>query len=241
MVNIVAFLVTKHNATSHTTHGENAFWVTRGAEYAAKLFAGVDRHVTQPHVNFLITDTPSATPKNAEYIPHPMDRRQAPGWWSKLAVFKPYLLPLNRTLYLDLDNVVCGPLDPMLNLVPSPIVMMHDLVYPDLENGSTLLFHPAELSYLWNEYAQNPTRIQREFSQWPKASDQAFIANRVKKATGKPIPFFQSLLPHGFCLNSRIELELGRRSYADTSLVYGCWVPKPHESTHPFYKEHWRV
>jgi hypothetical protein len=244
-VNIAAVLVAGHSAESLTTHGEAAFWRERGAEYAAKLFAGVDRHVGQEHPRFLVTDTPEAVPPGVTYVPTPFARGEAPGWWSKLAYFKPGLFS-GKTLHLDLDNVVCGNLDALLALEPNPVIMMDDMAYPSMPNSSALLFYPDRMEYLYHEYVDNAVGIQRAFSKWPKASDQAFIADRVeRKRLGSPFPFlFQSLLPAGYCLNSRMELELGC-GWEHTSLVYGGWRPKPHEkhSVHaaPFYAEHWRT
>jgi hypothetical protein len=161
----------------------------------------------------------------------------------KLGYFKPGLLS-GKTLHLDLDNVVCGNLDALLALEPDPLIMTHDVVYPGLPNAGTLLFYPERLDYLWKEYVKNPRNVQLAYSQWPKASDQAYMAKRVEEQTGQKPPFFQSLLPNGYILNSKVELEAGRYPYDKTSLVNGCWIPKPHEPhndyAQKFYDQHWR-
>ena len=236
MLSVVALLTTKHSV-NRPDHGEAAFWKERGGEYAAKLFAGVDRWLSLPHTNYLLTDSPELCPKNAVATPaHPLG---GAGWWAKLGIFEfqRFVAPV---LYLDLDNVVCGPLDELASLTPEPLLMVDDVAYPRLRNGSTMLFNPRPLAFLWDEYSRYPREIEREFSEWPNAADQAFIAHRTERLFGHPAPLMQDLLPAGYILNARTELEKGA-DYSRASLVFGSWKPKPHESEHAFYKEHWRV
>jgi hypothetical protein len=235
MLNVVALLTAKH-AVSRPDHGEAQFWKERGGEYAAKLFAGVDRWLTVPHANFLITDSPELAPKCVEPLPV---MGPGAGWWAKLLLFHRDYLG-RTTLYLDLDNVVCGPLDALASLAPDPLMMVDDVAYPRLRNGSTMLFQPHPLAFLYDEYELAPREIEREFSEWPNAADQAFIAHRVERLYGTPAPLMQDLLPAGYILNARTELEQGA-DYSKASLVFGSWKPKPHESDHAFYKEHWRL
>lgn len=242
-MNIVSLLITKHNATRMTATGEAPFWRERGAEYVRKFFAGVRRHTTQPVRLWLLTDTPEAAPSDVTVIPTRLNTRASPGWWSKLGIFMPGIFPRGeKVFYSDLDNVISGPLDPLLELEPTPLVMMHDTPnqFPGRwGQGSTLLFRADELGFLWDEYVRNPAAIMREYWRWPRASDQAYIQERVEKLRGAPVQLFQEELPRVKFLNSRWQLEKGA-SWRDCSFVYGCYIPKPHQSTHPFYVEHWR-
>jgi hypothetical protein len=167
-----------------------------------------------------------------------LDAKDAPGWWSKLGMFAPGMLPERPTLYLDLDNVVCGDLTPLVTLDPAPsrpFGMLEDGVHTGLPNSAVLWFDPTWYTHLYEVFEQSPKAIRRQFSRWPHASDQAYIAAQLGH-----LPYFlQDRLPPGFFMNSRTELEQGR-DYRAASIVYGCWTPKPHESSHPFYAEHWR-
>lgn len=243
MINVIALLTTKHAADGpQKHHGEQHFWRERGPEYARKLFAGVGRHLPTPFRPMLITDTPTAVPLGVEYVEFPWELREANarGWWAKLAMFRPGLTQGNKSLYLDLDNVVGGDLTPLVSLTPDPLIMMDDVVYPGMRNGSTILWNESLFTRkLYQEYVGLPRAIEAEFSEWPHASDQAFIADRFKRTFREAAPTFQAMLPPGYILNSRKELELGA-DWSQTALVFGSWNPKPHNSDHPYYARHWR-
>ena len=142
------------------------------------------------------------------------------------------------TLYSDLDNVIAAPLDCLLSIPRHPIVMLDDRREEGMPNGGFMLFEPSLMPDLWSEYADNPLAVESEFSVWPHAADQAFIADRVRKAGGT-VRLAQRFLGPGRILNARSELHAGV-DWSNAMLVYGSWHPKPHESTHPFYAEHWR-
>lgn len=234
MVNVISLLLAQPAPHLQPQVGEEGFWQTMGAEYAQKLFAGVDRHLQQPHTNYLLTDSPELAPVGVIAIPTPLTREQGPGWWGKMAIFHPDVLPQDdMALYLDLDNVVCGPLDKVVNLPSYPLYMTDDMYIPGLPNGSVLLFHPRQCGMLWYEYQMAPDWIQREFSHYPAQwADQGFISARLHP------PFLQSFLPPRTILNSRVHIEKGA-DYRAASLVIGGHHPKPHESTQRFYAEHW--
>jgi len=239
VVNIIGLLLTKHGAHLRPETGEDSFWHTRGAEYARKLFAGVDRYTQQAHQNFLITDSPELAPPGVTAVQTPLTRQAGPGWWGKLAIFHPDLFPDGeKTLYLDLDNVVCGPLDPILDLEPEPLMMLDDIHEPGLPNGSTLLYRPGECRWLWDEYIRFSAEIQDAFSVWPNAADQAYIASRFQRRFAIAPTFMQNRLPAGMILNARTDIERNA-DYSGTSLVFGSWHPKPHESSQAFYRQHW--
>lgn len=243
MVNIVSFLVTKHKASRLNSFGEAPFWRERGVEYLRKLFAGVARNTTQPHKLWVLTDSPELIPAGITPILSTLNSKQSPGWWAKLGIFRYGLFPEGeKVFYTDLDNVIGGPLDPILNLDPKPLIMMHDTPNQFAGRwgqGSTMLFRANELSFLWDEYQQRRREIHNTYQTWPRASDQAYIQERIEALRGAPIQLFQEELPHVKFMNSRWQLELNV-DHTNCSFVYGCYIPKPHQSNHPFYKDHWR-
>lgn len=237
MTNIVALYFSKHR--DREEHGERDFWREWGPIYVRRLFAGVDRHMPKMTLyrKYLITDTPAVAPPGVITVPLPTDLDTAPGWWMKLGLFAGRFW--GKTLYLDLDNVVSGDLGPLLALEPDPLLMLDDRVHPGLPNGAALLCYPERLRFLWDEYLAAPALTRQAFSEWPHASDQAFIAHQIRRTLGHTPPFMQPLLPPGYILNARAELEAGC-DWSSCALVYGSYHPKPHESIHPFYDLHWR-
>lgn len=77
-----------------------------GREYVARLRGMAKRHMPVPHRFVCLSDGVH----DCETIP--VDE---PGWWAKLALFRPGLFPFGeRVVYLDLDTVIVGSLGPLL-------------------------------------------------------------------------------------------------------------------------------
>lgn len=234
-------------------HGERSFWrwEDQGRRYVCRFFASAFRAL-QPiglgRVRFvLLTNAPQLclqVKSDLGFSDPLVDVSVVPllnvgtGWWSKLEAFRADVSS-GKCWYSDLDNVITGDLSDYLALPTPPLVMLEDRYYAGMANGSNLLFdadHPV-LRELWVEYARDPRKIEREFSKWPHASDQAFIADRVRRA-GLPLPYAQGFLPHGYLLSGRDEVEKGA-DVSNCRLVWGAGDPKPHSSTHPIY-DGWR-
>ena len=80
-------------------------------DYLTRLHSAVKRNLVQPFTFAAITDQPEPIPGTA-YQASP----DLPGWWQKLALF--HLTrkqrPEHRNLYIDLDSVIVGNLDGLL-------------------------------------------------------------------------------------------------------------------------------
>jgi hypothetical protein len=70
-------------------------YLGRGEEYVRKLFRSLCRNLSQPFGFHCITQS------------------DKPGWWAKVDMFKPGLFK-GRVLYLDLDTVIMGSLDELV-------------------------------------------------------------------------------------------------------------------------------
>jgi len=82
--------------------------------YFTKLFAGVERHLTREHEKILLVDDRVAFshPKIPPFTVSPLEFSW-PGWWSKIELFR----LLGPVLYLDLDTVITGSLDPLADAI----------------------------------------------------------------------------------------------------------------------------
>ena len=229
-------LLLKLRTKGRQLQGEAPFWQQHGPTYLERMVRNVRRHLPADTHIVCMTDTPSAVPLGVEIAPLIGDH---PGWWQKLQMFSERVSH-GRCLYLDLDNVIAGPIHELLALRPDPLIMMDDRWVPGLPNASTMLFEAERLRYVWERYAADPIAAQQRFTEqhWPHASDQGFITATVLEREGRYMPYFQDLLPDGYALNARVELEAGR-DWSHTRLVFGCYVPKPHDSSHAFYVKHW--
>jgi hypothetical protein len=209
--------------------GDRPFWTTRGGEYLAKLVAGVRRWIGDVPI-VCLTDSPELIPDGVR--PVPLARPADPSWWNKLQQFAPETGLAGRCLYLDLDNVLAGPLGALTSLTPAPLIMTDDERVPGLPNASTLLYDAAGMHDTWAAYLAEPEAVQARHATWPHAADQGFLAARFPG-----VPLFQRLVP-GLLRNGRL-LEDGAPWTPTPALVFGCSTPKPHESRHPFFRQHW--
>ena len=226
----VATLLKRHNLTKG--EGDRTFWQERGAEYLDKLHRGVKRHLPIETRFACLADSLDGMPEDALVIP--IEREHDPAWWVKLQLFSGVLSGL--VLYLDLDNVIGGPLDELLALEPDPLIMTDDRHFPGLPNGSTMLFHADRMRHVWETYLDAPEQIQQTYSKWQNAADQGFLS-----AIFPNVPLFQNLLPPGYMRNALTELGPGD-DWGNTRLVFGCSGQpqgKPHTSRHPYFAEHW--
>ena len=79
------------------------------AEWVDKLQRGVQRNLTIPHRFVCLSDCPV----NCERIELVSGDY---GFWSKMQLFQPGLLT-GPTLYIDLDTVICGNIDQVVESV----------------------------------------------------------------------------------------------------------------------------
>lgn len=85
----------------------------RGEEYVHKLFEGFERHLGDTECKFwCLTDDPLSLPLGVEAIEAEPGIN---GWWNKISLFKPGLLPNGRILFSDLDAMAVGDLSDIAN------------------------------------------------------------------------------------------------------------------------------
>lgn len=132
-----------------------------------KLERGVARHMNMPH-RFVCLGRDA-----------PLERGW-PGWWSKIELFRAFR---GETLYLDLDVLVLGGLDPLITAARAcdGIVMMREM--PRQLPNSSVMYWRGDRSEIYDVFAAAPERYMEQYGgdQWPHYSsfgDQAFIADR---------------------------------------------------------------
>lgn len=238
MLTVMTLLKVKPSPDGHL-HGERSFWAERGQQYLDAWLEGVDRYVPKPHQVLVMTDDERLlamqVDDRAEYFP--IGRIvDAPGFWAKLEMFR--YAPGGRCLWLDLDNRIIAPLDALCALNPDPLIMLDDRHVPRLPNGSAILFDAERCREIWDAYVFAKRTYERYYvakgDDYSLAYDQAFIADWYRTQFGRPVPFFQDLLPEGYCLNAFSELPKSE-DWRDAHLIFGCGAAKPHTSKHPAF------
>jgi hypothetical protein len=74
------------------------------------------------------------------------------GWWNKLYLFKDGLFPEgDRILYLDLDTVITGSLDDIIQY-KGTFAILRDFYRPEGLQSSVMAWEAGRLTELWSEY-----------------------------------------------------------------------------------------
>ncbi|MCE6952503.1 hypothetical protein LAZ40_13585 [Cereibacter sphaeroides] len=154
-----------------------------GPEYVNNLRRGVARHLGRPHRFVCFTDRAEGLDPEVEVRPIPdlglpaghSDRR-----WQKLSVFRPQLADLTGTaLFLDLDLVVVGGLDPFLDLPGAFRIIRDDDLFRakplrrlnpsrdrflhSVGNSSVFRFEIGAHTYILDAYLADPAAATRDY------------------------------------------------------------------------------
>jgi hypothetical protein len=154
-----------------------------------------------------------------------------PGWWSKIELFNNIT---DETLYLDLDTVITGPLEPVIQECRKYDFAMLENFHTDAMVGSGVMWvKPPAPRFLYDLFVQSPQRIIDYYLQakiGPYMGDQAYIWDRLdRKVPTIKMPEIRSYKKH--CRNGLPE---------GTSIVCFHGRPRPTEINPDWMKEHWK-
>lgn len=143
------------------------------AEYVNRLYAGVKRHLKRPFRFVCFTDDGSELAEgiDAQPIPKAPDNWKHTDWYGshwpniyvKLCLFRPGEGGLEGpTLFLDIDQIITGDLDPLFDYKPGEFCIIHNWVelrkrifrrQPDIGNSSCFRFDAGEKSaYIYQKF-----------------------------------------------------------------------------------------
>jgi hypothetical protein len=180
------------------------------ASYVRLLRNAVRANLARPHRFICVTDNPAALRGDVETATMPDMKLplefQRHGCWPKLAIFAPGLLPPDEpTLYLDLDMLVRGSLDPFFERIerrrgfhalrewnPSLWNLLPSALRPDRGvQGSILGFIPREQAHLYDRVVNEQPRVHTLFS-----LDQGFLSAAVPHREYWPLGWTVSFKRH---------------------------------------------
>lgn len=145
--------------------GYDATWVD-------KLQRGVQRNLTQPHRFVCFSDCEV----NCEQIKLQSGDH---GFWSKMQMFKPGMFN-GPVLYLDLDTVICGNIDIIIDRIQSQNFVMWIEADKNI-HSSAFMWWQGDHSNLWNTFISKPlNHWQSLYGVLPLYGDQAIISEHVK-------------------------------------------------------------
>lgn len=167
-------------------------------DYVLKLRNGVARHLSQPHEFVCLTDRPV---DGVACRPLPAD---LPGWWAKIGLFK-----LREPLvYFDLDVVITGSLEPLLEWKEFGILKDYGLPM----NNSSVMVLTGNEGNVWDNFSD-------DVMSRCKYGDQQWITEQLPDAETFPEQWFPSLKAHR-CFSTFPKSALAVVFHGE---------PKPHE------------
>ena len=203
-----------------------------GPDYVNRLHSMVQRHVhLEPYDFVCFTDDPTGIDPWIRTAPPPY---AAPGWWGKLGLYLPEIpgIQTERLLFLDLDVVITGPLDPLIQY-KTDFAMAKDWPTgawpaPDPRdrdgNSSVVLVRIGAVRQIWDRYLREG-QPQRS----PGDGDQEWI-NRT-------FPGLVDLLPETLVQSYKLHHLQDARPACSVVMFHG--IPKPPDCG-GWVKEDWR-
>lgn len=198
------------------------------AEYVTNLRAMVRRHLRHPHRFVCFTDQPWLL-QDIATIPI-ASVKPLPGWWAKLQLFNPERGLTGRVLYLDLDTLIVGALDPIVEFDAPLALVPHAGTFQGRKglavvkrfNSSVMVFDAETTTDLWTTWT--PAVAARLWG------DQDHIGERRPDAATMPAAWFPRLSEIGATLPAEAKVILAKK-------------PKPAEAAErwPWVREIWRA
>ncbi|WP_421760754.1 hypothetical protein [Devosia sp.] len=142
------------------------------AYYVNRLYSGVTRYLDRPFSFHCFTDNGDDIDPRVRLHDLPvepfeselqaaMQRKGRKGAWRKISLFRPGLGGMEgQILGFDLDVVITGRLEPLVDAAPDKVAMRHEWRYEwkgqPGGHGSVFVFDPALHRYLYNDFAADP-------------------------------------------------------------------------------------
>lgn len=185
-----------------------------GPEYVNVLYDMCRRNLPEgfPGMFVCFTDDPTGLEAGIESRPLPAD---LPGWWSKLALFKPGLFPEgDRIVFFDLDTVLTGRIDALCNY-DGPFAILRDAFWPAGLQSSVMAWPAGACPEIWESFVEAGMPMDDE------GGDQAWIERTQMQA-----PRLQDVLPDFF-----VSYKQLRGIPVKESVVFFHGEPRPHQVT----------
>lgn len=176
-------------------------WGTRyGSEYVNRIYGMVSRNITPPFKVICFTDDPSGIDSRVAVYPLPElgcpVPAKAPGKWRKTALWGHELFDLSGVaLFIDLDVVITGNLDPLFEFGSSDdVVVARNWVKPLERLGQTSVFrYPiGKHGYMLDALRADPEGLADRYQ-----FEQRYVTQCVRGG----IKFFPSAWVKHFRLN----------------------------------------
>jgi hypothetical protein len=147
------------------------------------LARSISRNLKTPHEIVVFTDqSTEGFDSNLRLMPVNKELIPIANAYPKLVCFKPDVQMAKRILFLDLDTVVCGPLDPVIDR-PEPIVLLPEFLRSPRHcyyNTSVMLLDRGAAPQVWTKFIANPKGNHAKVRATRKVgSDQLWVSETL--------------------------------------------------------------
>ncbi len=127
------------------------------ADYVNRLYGMVARNLKQPFTFHCMTENPTEIRDEVNILALPELGLQ--GWWYKLYLFKQDFFGLEgQVLFLDLDVVITGNLDALIDYSKDKLCISEDERAGDY-NSSVMCFKLGTMNYVWESFWHQREKI----------------------------------------------------------------------------------
>lgn len=200
----------------------------RGAEYLAKLYRSIERHMPKgvEWRGVCFTDDPATVPEGLEAK---LVEPGLTGWWAKLGLLKSGALePGEHILYSDLDALIIGDLTDIASY-RGRFAALRDPYFPDHMGSALMAWEAGSLDHVWDRFesAGRPQFDPKGDQNWIEAMQpdydrwQDMFPGQI--ASFKADCWKQGGIPEG----TRILVHHGH--------------PRPHQCQAPYIKSLWNA
>jgi hypothetical protein len=200
----------------------------RGAEYLAKLYGGIKRHMPAgvEWRGVCFTDDPATVPAGVSARPLVSGLG---GWWNKLLMFAPGAFDAGeRVLFADLDTLFCGDLGDFAGY-RGRFAALRDPFYPDHLGSALMAWEAGALDHIWTSFEAGGK------PQFDPRGDQFWIETMQPEYDR-----WQDMFP-GQVASFKANCVQQGKMPEDTRVLVFHGHPRPHQCRAPYVQHLWSL
>lgn len=147
-------------------------------------------------------------------------RHSWPGWWAKMELFRPDLA--GDLLYLDLDTVVLGDLEPLIAAAGGRTTLLSDFYRPAQPASGLMFIAERDKARVWEHWQRDPAGHMARARTTACWGDQGIL----RQALGDGVQRWQDVAP-GQVVSYKVHCRKHRRPPPGARVVCFHGNPRP--------------